>query len=286
MTRTATIIAITGAQQGAIARRFAAAGWTVRGTSRTSATAPAGTVIVDPESGTGMSTAMDGADVVVLTLPQDHRAGAMPRLTHAVARAAARAGVGRIVLNTAGSIDEHSDEPLFRDLRAARDAVRDAGVPWTIVQPTVFMDNLLQPWSLAAIVNDGVVGYPAPVEARVSWLSHRSLAEFVLAAAEHPGAGGREFRIGGPEPLTGDQLGAALAARLDRPVAYHRVPLDAFAAGLDQAFGAPAGQRIASIYARLERDGDVMAVTPADHEMLGVVPESFASFVERQSWQL
>lgn len=287
MSQIATITSITGAQQSAIATRFVDAGWMVRGTSRAPASAFAGKVVAaDLDSGAGLDEAMEGADVVVMTLPQDHRPGAMPGLAHAVAQAAAGAGVGRIVLNTAGSIDEDADEPLFSDMRAARDAVRNAGVPWVVLQPTVFMDNLLQPWSLPAILNDGVLAYPAPLEARISWLSHRSLADFAFAAAIHPDAPGRDLPVGGPEALTGHQLCAALEAGVGRPIAYHRVPLDAFAAGLDQTFGPPAGQRIASLYARLEFDADAMAVEPADFRLLGVVPENFSSFAQRQRWHL
>lgn len=283
-TRTATIISITGAQQGAIARRFAAAGWSVRGTSRGApAPSPWQVVVADLDSGDGLPEAMAGADVVVMTLPQDHRPGVMPKLARSVAAAAARVGVGRLVLNTAGTIDENADTPLFGDLRAARSAVQGTGVPWVILQPTVFMDNLLQPWTLPAILDDGVLAYPAPPEARIAWLSHKSLADYVIAAATQPDAVGRDLRIGGPEALTGDDLCAALAAGLGRPVLYRRIPLDAFATGLDEAFGAPAGQRIASLYARLEAEPDAMAPDPA--ELPGVVPESIAAFVRRQEWR-
>lgn len=287
MRKTATIISITGAQQAAIATRFVDAGWQVRGTSRSGAAiAGAEVMVADPDSGAGLAAAMADADVVVMSLPQDHRPGAMPRLASTVAAAAAKAGVGRIVLNMAGTIDEASDEPLFVDMRAARDAVRGSGRPVVVLQPTIFMDNLLQPWSLPAIISDGILAYPAPAEARISWLSHRSLADFVFAAAAHPEAIETDLRIGGPEALTGVELCAVLSARLDRPFAYQRIPLDAFAAGLDQAFGPPAGQRIASLYTRLEQAGEAMAIDGAAARLLGVVPESFAAFAARQGWSL
>lgn len=286
MTGTVTIVAVTSAQQAAVAARFAAAGWTVRGTSRTARPGPAGdTVVADPESGAGLAVAMAGADVVAMTLPQDHRAGAMPQFARNVAQAALAAGVGRLVVNLAGTIAEAADEPLFRDMRAARDAVRDSGVPFVVLQPTIFMDNLQAPWSLPGIAGAGVLAYPAPAEARISWLSHRTLADFVFAAAVHPDAAGRELRIGGPEALTGEALCAALGAAVGRPVAYQRIPLAAFAAGLDEAFGAPAGQRIASLYARLDAEPGAMAVDGESARLLGVSPESFEAFVARHNWR-
>ncbi|MGL4635106.1 MAG: SDR family oxidoreductase [Beijerinckiaceae bacterium] len=285
MSSVVTVIGATGAQQGAVASRFNAAGWGVRGTSRTQTRGGVGAIyMADPDSGLGLASAMSGSDVVVLTLPQDHRAGAMTRVAANVVAAAKEAGIGRLVLNTAGTIDEKSAGSLFADMRVARETVLSSGIPAVVLQPTVFMDNLLAPWSLPAIAQQGVLAYPAPEAIGISWLSHRSLADFVYAAATHAEAPGRDLRIGGPDVLTSTELCALLGARLGRTIQYHRIPLDGFAAGLDQAFGAPAGERIASLYARLEQEPDAMAVDGAAAAFLGVKPESFTQFASRINW--
>lgn len=243
-------------------------------------------MVADLDTGAGLEAAMAGADAAILTLPQDHRTGAMPRIAENVAKAAAKVGVGRLILNTAGTIDEVSTAPLFADMRAARDAVREAGAPFVVLQPTVFMDNLRAPWSLPGIVEHGVLAYPAPENARISWLSHSSLADFVFAAATHGDAAGRDLRIGGPEALLAGDLSTRLGKRMGHPIQYQRIPLDGFAAGLDQAFGPPAGQRIASLYARLEQEQNAMAVELASTAFLGVMPETFAAFVSRHHWSI
>lgn len=287
MSQSATILAITGTQQSAIAAAFASAGWRLRGTSRRSVQTAYGlSLAADLETGEGLAAALAGADVAVLTLPQDHRAGVMPRIALQVAKAAAAGGVRRLILNLAGTIFPGATGPLFDDMRAAREAVRAGAVPSVILQPTVFMDNLLAPWSLPSILQDGVLAYPAPAAAATSWLSHRSLAEFVLAAATHPGAPGQDLRIGGPAALTGDELATILAERLGRAITYRRIPLAGFAAGLNQAYGAPAGDRIASLYATLEAQPDVLAVDGSAAALLGVAPESFAEFAARQRWEV
>ncbi len=117
MTGTILIPSITGAQQAAIAEGFRTASWRVRGTSRRAGADH----VADPESGEGPADAIAGCDAVAMTLVQDHRDGAMPRIVERVANAAREAGVRRLVLNTAASIDEGSDDALFRDMRAARD---------------------------------------------------------------------------------------------------------------------------------------------------------------------
>jgi len=167
MPDTVAILAVTGAQQSAIAARFVQSGWTVRGTSRKATSTAFGTTLAaDLDTGGGLDAAFAGVAVAVLTLPQDHREGAMPRIASNVAKAARRAGIDRLVLNTAGTIDERGDGSLFADMRAARDAVREGGASFVVLQPTVFMDNLLAPWSLPGIVQHGVLAYPAPVHVR------------------------------------------------------------------------------------------------------------------------
>lgn len=287
MTKTVVLPAISGAQQSAMAQAFSEAGWTVRGTSRQLRHTAFGAALpADLETGEGLEIAFEGAEVAVLTLLQDHRSGAMERIAGTVAAIAARTGVGRLVLNAAGTIDEEAQAPLFQEMRAARQAVRECGRPFVVLQPTVFMDNLLAPWSLHAIVNDAMLAYPAPAGAPISWLSHRSLADFVLAAASAPDASGRTYRIGGPAALTGDELAAALSASLGKEINYVRVPLDGFAAGLNAQLGTPAGDRIASLYALLERQPQAMATGEEAAEELGVQPEDFARFAARQNWSV
>jgi uncharacterized protein YbjT (DUF2867 family) len=272
------IPAASGAQSRAIAAAFEGAGWTVRGTRRD----PAAAFPADLETGEGLARAFEGADAVVLTLPQDHRAGAQERIAEAVAREAARAGAARIVFNVAGRIAEGSDAEIFRSLRAARAAVTEGDVPSVVLQPTVYMDNLLAPWSLPAIAG-GTLAYPANPAARVAWISHATLAEAVVAAATRDVVG-EDVAIGGPEAMAGPDLAAALAAHLGRPVAYAPIPLDAFAAGLDAAMGAPAGDRIAELYAHLADHPEAMADGAAGLARLGVTPEPFAAFVARSRW--
>lgn len=157
-------------------------------------------------------------------------------------------------------------------------------MPSVILQPTVFMDNLRAPWSLPGIVGEGVLAYPAPEDARISWLSHKSLADFVVAAAALRDDASYDLRIGGPEALTGIELAAILSEALARPITYARIPLDAFAAGMNRAIGAPAGDRLASFYRGVEARPDWLAVGSAEQFPLHVEPESVAQFVARHDW--
>lgn len=273
---TVTLTGIGGAQQTAIAAAFSAQGWAVRGTSRTS-----GPNIhsADLETGAGLAEALAGSDVVVFTLPQDHRPGVKTAMAHAVASAAAKASVGRIVLNTAARVAPASPLAIFAEMRAARDALFAGPVPTIALQPTIFMDNLLAPWALPGI-QAGTLAYPAPRAAPIAWISHATLAKAVLAAATAD-ALGQSIPIGGPQALTGDEMASALAAHLGHPVGYAEIPLPDFAAGLNAAFGAPAGDRIAELYADLAQHPASQSDGQDGLARLGVTGETFADFLSR-----
>lgn len=277
---TVVLTGIAGIQQSTIAAAFRAAGWSVSGTSRTTAT---GVHVANLETGEGLATAFKGADVVVFTVPQDHRPGAIERMAAAVTKAAGEAGVGRLVLNPAGRIDPTSTAALFTTLRAMRDTVLSGPTPVNVVEPTVFMDNMLAPWAMPGILA-GTFAYPMQPDTAVAWISHRTLALAIVAAATITPTG-QTFRIGSA-PVTGLQIAAALSAHLGHPVAYVPIPLADFAAGLNASFGPPAGDRIAELYARLEANPKAMTDGTADLARLGVAPESVTDFIARSPWMV
>lgn len=183
--RRAFIPAITGAQSTAIAAALKAAGWRVDGASRAHAD--------DPEPRAA------GVDALVLTIPQDHRPGAMIAFVDRWVGAAQRGGVGRIVLNLGGTPGPADAHPFFADLHAARERVAASGLPHVVLQPTVYLDNLAAPWAAEALAK-GTIAYPAARDAEVSWMSHRTLGDWVAAVAGG-GADGHIMSIGGPEGL-------------------------------------------------------------------------------------
>ncbi|MCZ8181473.1 MAG: NmrA family NAD(P)-binding protein [Beijerinckiaceae bacterium] len=284
------VIGIGGIQNQAIARELAQNGFRIRGIGRSRHTSIPSSICpeyrqVDPDSRTELTEALRGAEVVVVTSPIDHRPGQRERLIETVVEAAGKAGTARLVFNAAAAVFDDRTHPVAKVLGALSDAVLAGPVPATVLQPTVYMDNLIAPWSLPSLVNDGVLAYPMPENAPVSWISHRSLGQFVHAAATRPVLG-RVFRIGGPEALTGHAMAERLTRVMGRAVSYHRIPLPAFAEGINAAFGPPAGDDIAALYRTMEAELAIMSRDPAEWRDLGVTPETFDDWAKRQAWKI
>jgi len=170
---TIAIFNATGAQASAIAARVEAAGFEVRRLSRSGGP---GRVEVDPADEADLARALDGASAAVFTVPQDYRAGVREAYAERVVRAAEEAGVRRLVVNMGGPVLEEGNDATARELRAIRTILMGRSVPAVVVQPTSFLDNLLQPWSQGAIVGQGVLAYPIAPGVRISWVSHRTSA--------------------------------------------------------------------------------------------------------------
>lgn len=147
MNRTVVVTSIFSRQQSAVAEAFHQKGWVVRGTSRQDSPHPFARIFqVNSESGEGLADAFRDADVVAASVTQNQqRPGAMSAMAEKIARAGAQAGVKRIIYNIAARIIDASDEGPFPDMREARSIIEKGLVPSTVLQPTVYMDNLLAP---------------------------------------------------------------------------------------------------------------------------------------------
>lgn len=259
------IPALAGAQSTAIAEALRSAGWDVDGSSRS-----------DRDDAQRRAA---GADLLVLTIPQDHRPGAMTQFIDRWVEVAREGDVGRIILNTGGAPGAADEHPFFADIHTAQDRVIASGLPFVILQPTVYLDNLAAPWAAEALAA-GTIAYPAAPDAEVSWLSHRTLGTWVASVAKGA-ADGRTIAIGGPESLTGADLARAIGDGLGRSLSYAPIPPADFAQGMNAAMGAPAGDRIAAIYVRLAAQPTSMRVDPAPAIELSVPLEAAHDFAAR-----
>jgi uncharacterized protein YbjT (DUF2867 family) len=156
---------------------------------------------------------LDGADALYLIWPNfdpDEAAGVTALLA-----AAARAGVGRVVYHSvlrpqARSMPHH----------AAKDRVEEAldtsGLPWRVLQPCAYADNLDGQFAEAA--STGLFRSPWGLTRAQSLVDLRDVADAAVALLTQGGLDGGTFEAAGPEPLTAPQIAELFAVRLGREV--------------------------------------------------------------------
>ena len=251
-----------GGQGGAVVRALLARDKRVRVLSRDPAKsafredARVEHVLGDLDDVASLRRASEGVTGVYLMIPLSFDYPRTSRWGQNAVDAASDANARLLVFNTSGLLLK---EPVgigsFDGKLKLRRYLEQARIPSITLSGTLFMGNLAAPWSAPGIVHQGVVAYPLPENQRVSWISWEQAAAYAVAAFERPdlAASKTALELGGPEALTGTQLAATLSRVLRKPIRYFQLPLPQLEAGIDQAFGAPAGRELAANYAWLGR---------------------------------
>lgn len=89
-------------------------------------------------------------------------------------------------------------------------------LPFTILQPTAYMQNILAGW--AKICNEGRYLVPYPAETRIALVDLEDVAAVAATVLTQAGHTGASYELVGTPPLTQTEVAAILTAGLVRPV--------------------------------------------------------------------
>ena len=259
----------TGNVGGEVVRALVEAGAEVRGLSRDPSRAtsnmPAGATAVAgdlnrPETLAGPLVGVRGA----FLLP------GYADMTGALAEIG-RAGVNRVVLLSGSSVlATDTNNVISRYMIESEAAVRESGVPWTILRPGGFMSNTLQ-WAPQVRAGDVVRAPYAGVRvANIDPYDIGAVAAAALLSGEHEG---KVYGLSGPEPLLPADRVEVLAKVLGRELRFEAQPDDEARAEMTAAMPVEYVDAFFSFYA----DGtlDESKVLPAVKEIVGRPPRTF-----------
>jgi uncharacterized protein YbjT (DUF2867 family) len=104
------------------------------------------------------------------------------------------------------------------------DHIFASGIPFTILQPAAYMQNLLAYWQTVSLT--GYYRVPYPVMARISLVDLRNVAEVAARVLAEPGHEGATYELVGTAPMTQVDVAAVMGRVLAREVTAEQVPLD------------------------------------------------------------
>ncbi|MCY1016990.1 NmrA/HSCARG family protein [Pyxidicoccus sp. MSG2] len=278
--RKVLVTGATGQQGGAVARCLLERGHRVRALVRFPE-APAarelerlGAVLVPGrfEDFASLVRATAGVDAVFgVTTPFDGIAAeAMKGL--ALVDAAREVRVAHFVLTSACNADRGTGIPSFESKRRVEEHLARSGVPFTIVAPAYFLENLLTPFSVSAL-GASTFSRWMPVERRVQYIAVEDIGRFcVLAFERRESFLGRRVDLAG-DALDGTQAAAILSRVLGRPIHPVELPLASFPAQGEL------GQNVAATLAWMARTGFSADVAGLRREFPEVGWRSFESWV-------
>jgi uncharacterized protein YbjT (DUF2867 family) len=100
----------------------------------------------------------------------------------------------------------------------------ESGLPFTILQPTAYMQNILAHWD--QILEHGKYPIPYSTETRLSLVDLEDVAEAAAIVLTRPGYGGATIELVAAPAMSQREIADSLANQLGRPVEAEVIPLE------------------------------------------------------------
>jgi len=220
--------------------------------------------------------ALDGVDAAFLVSKE------MPGVIEregAFIEAARRAGTRRIVKLARLFAAPDASSILHRLQWQIVEELRASGVPYTVVRPQAFMQNVLLD---APTIQATDVIYSAMGPARLAYMDRRDVAAAVATVLLEDGHTGEDYAVSGPALLDYAEITAQLAKAIGRPLTCIDVPVEAALQGM-LGMGLPGW--FAEAYAgiiQFAKEGPPQVLTTKFQDIVGRPPTSFAQFASEQ----
>lgn len=224
----------------------------------------------DPDS---LHAAFTNIDKLVLITPHSEN---QLEMTRNLVEEAKKKGVKHIVRLSALGAGAEPGIQLGRWHREMERYVEESGIPYTILRPAGFMQNLVN-YSAESIKREGKFYMPVG-EGKVSYIDTRDIAavvEEVLLSDEHHG---KVYELTGPEALSHQEMAALLGEVTGKQIDFVDVPEEVVRqAMLKHHTPVRIADAILELYAAYKA-GKSAAVTDTVQEVTGRSPHNFRQF--------
>jgi uncharacterized protein YbjT (DUF2867 family) len=274
----------TGQQGGALARMLLKKGHSVRAFVRRPASPEArelehlGAELAEGnfEEPSTIEDAAKGMDAVfVVATPFEAGTEVETRHGIAAADAARAAGVSHLVYSSVAGANQDTGIPHFDSKRKVEEYIEGLGVPYTIVAPVYFMDNLLAPWTLPQL-KEGRFSMALPSSRPLQQIALSDIAAFTGVVLESR----EEFvdqRVDiASDELSGRQVAETLTRVTGHEVHYVELPLEQ----VRQAMGED-GARMFEWFDQVGYSADIEGLR-REHPEVGW--HTFEDWTKEQDW--
>ena len=229
---TVLVAGATGKQGGSTVRALLKLGYSVKALTRNSSSPAAGKlresgveiVVGDTTRKESFAQAVRGVDAVfAMTTPfqSDHDAEVAQGKN--IVDAAKAAGVKHLVFSSVASADRKTGIPHFDTKFKVERHIIKSGVPYTIIGPTAFMENFIQPFALSSL-RLGKISRALPATRPVQLVAVEDIGSFAAFVIQHRSEFlGERIDIAGDE-RTGEETAVILSKISGRPIKYESFP--------------------------------------------------------------
>ncbi len=178
---------------------------------------------------TCVRSAFKGVDRLCIITPVDSR---MVQFTDQLIVEAQRVGVRHIVKLSSVGASRNSLLTLAKLHGEAEEIVSNSGIPFAIVRPTMFMQNLVTMFG-ASIKNDNAIHAPAG-EGKIPWIDARDVARILaeMIVKKHTD---RIYTLTGSDAVSMNIVVSLLSKQLKREIEYVPISQEGARSGMEGA---------------------------------------------------
>jgi uncharacterized protein YbjT (DUF2867 family) len=221
-----------------------------------------------------LESALEGVEKAFLLTPVAER---FVRWQKDFIEAAQRAKIKHLVKFSGMGAHARSASELLKLHAETDEILRSSGVPFTILQPNSFHQNMLS--SANTIKAQGVFYWPLK-DASQSTVDVRDISAVAAKVFTSSGHEGKTYVITGPEALTFQQVAEKLSSVLGRKIQYVDVPISAAANGMRNSGMPDWNVHAVSDLLACFAAGTAATVTDTVPRLLGRPATSFEQFVK------
>lgn len=191
-------------------------------------------------------------------------------------------GVKKIVWNTSGWLETQKIGSPVDDVKLdVLDYLKNSGVDYVIIEPTIYMENMMGPFCAPFITNEKKLAYPTPEAMPIGWIASRDVSAFVVEAIYNENLKADSFKISGLENLKGNDLAAAFSKGTGEEIVYYPQKPKEFGDILKPMVGEAGANSVAAYYEMLQNASEYPSkFNPQMNEILETLPVKMTSLAE------
>ncbi|AZB23408.1 NAD-dependent epimerase/dehydratase family protein [Chryseobacterium bernardetii] len=191
-------------------------------------------------------------------------------------------GVKKIVWNTSGWLETQKIGSPVDDVKLdVLDYLKNSGVDYVIIEPTIYMENMMGPFCAPFITNEKKLAYPTPEAMPIGWIASRDVSAFVVEAIYNENLKADSFKISGLENLKGNDLAAAFSKGTGEEIVYYPQKPKEFGDILKPMVGEAGANSVAAYYEMLQNASEYPSkFNPQMNKILETLPVKMTSLAE------
>lgn len=192
-------------------------------------------------------------------------------------------GVKKIVWNTSGWLESQKVGSPVDDVKLdVQEYLKNSGVDYVIIEPTIYMENMMGPFCAPFISNEKKLAYPTPEAMPIGWIASRDVSAFVVEAIYNESLKADNFKISGLQNLKGNELASEFSDGVGETISYYPQKPQEFGEIMKPMVGEAGASSVAAYYENLQNSKEYPS--KFNPEMNGILEKLPVEMTSLSQW--